>query len=50
VTEPELHALLDILSRLRFAAFIADDAEAIDRVRQIIRELDQRTDEPGGST
>jgi hypothetical protein len=39
----EFAVLQDTLSRLRFAAFIADDAEAIDRVRQIIRELDQRT-------
>jgi hypothetical protein len=46
----ELHELQDTLSRLRFAAFGADDAEAIDRVRQIIRELDQRSREPGGST
>jgi hypothetical protein len=40
----ELSALQQALSQIRFAAFIADDAEAIDRVRQIIRELDQRTD------
>jgi hypothetical protein len=44
----EFAALQDTLSRLRFAAFIADDAEAIDRVRQIIRELgDRQEGDPG---